>query len=119
MIARHHDEQVPQRFYVSSGFLAMLLVALPWIGSLNGMSPSAWADQLATTDVHNSNAGQITAVGATDLEVEHRSYPLHPKLEIRTESGQPLELKQLQVGMGVRLQLKDGAVGKVLVLNPK
>jgi hypothetical protein len=79
----------------------------------------SWAEQLDPATVDNANAGQVTAVGATELEVEHRSYPLHPKLEVRTEGGQPMELKQLQVGMGVRLQLKEGGVFKILVLNPR
>ena len=97
----------------------VMLAVLMGVGSFMLPSAEILAEQNYATQFNNENSGQITAVGTSDLEVEHRSYPLHPKLEIRAEGGQPLELKQLQVGMGVRLQLKDGAVAKVLVLNPK
>lgn len=98
---------------------AAILAALASAGSFMEISTGAWAEQTDPTQVYNANSGQITAVGSTDLEVEHRSYPLHLKLEIRTEGGQPLQLRQLQVGMGVRLELKEGAVFKIMVLNPK
>ena len=101
------------------GLHVAILAGLVGVGSFMELPTRAWAEQPDSATVGSANAGQITAVGVTNLEVEHRSYPLHAKLEIRAEGGQPMELRQLQVGMGVRLQLKDGAVAKVLVLTPK
>lgn len=99
--------------------VAILAGLVGGVGSFMELPTEAWAEQPDSGTVDSSNSGQITAAGATNLEVEHRSYPFHPKLEIRTEGGQPMELRQLQVGMGVRLQLKDGAVTKIMVLKPK
>ena len=96
-----------------------ILAAFVSVGSFMDISTGAWAEQTDSAQVNSANSGQITEVGTTDLEVEHRSYTLHPKLEIRTEGGQLMEWKQLQAGMGVRLQLKEGAISKVMVLDPK
>jgi len=101
------------------GARVTILAAFLGMGSFNEISTNAWAEQISTAQVDSSNAGQITAVGSTSLEVEQRVYRIDPKLEIRTENGQHMELTQLQVGMGVRLQLKEGAVFKIMVLNPK
>lgn len=121
MNSRHHQsEQHSRHSCLGRGFLTVVLAALlGGIGGVHLVSTSVWADQPGTAQVDNSSAGQITDVGAAFLEVERRSYRLDPKLEIRTESGQPMELTQLQVGMGVRLQLKDGALFKVMVMNPR
>jgi hypothetical protein len=97
----------------------LVLAAVFGMGTFNELSMSAWADQTSTAQFDSSNSGQITAVGSTSLEVEQRIYRLDPKLEIRNETGQPMDLPQLKVGMGVRLQLKEGAVFKIMVLNPK
>lgn len=113
------QENEPSRWRKCTEVQVVMLAVLMGVGSLMLPSAEIWADQNYATQINNENSGQITAIRTSDLEVEHRSYPLHLKLEIRAEGGQPLELKQLQVGMGVRLQLKDGAVAKVLVLNPK
>jgi hypothetical protein len=115
----HLNEQHGRYTCLGSGFLAQNLVILLGIGGFSVISTNVWGDQSGTAQVDSSNAGQITAVGRAFLEVEQRSYRLDPKLEIRTEGGQPLELTQLQAGMGVRLQLKEGVVSKIMVLNPR
>ena len=120
MNCRHHQSEQHGRHTCSgSGFLALNLVILLGIGGFSLISTNVWGDQTSTAQVNSSNAGQITAVGSSYLEVEQRNYRLDPKLEIRTEGGQPLELTQLQAGMGVRLQLKEGVVSKIMVLNPR
>lgn len=120
MNARHHQsEQHGCYTCVGSGFLALNLVIFLSIVGFSVISTNVWGDQTSTAQVDSSNAGQITAVGSTYLEVEQRSYRLDPKLEIRAESEQPLEMTHLQVGMGVRLQLKEGVVSKIVVLNPR
>jgi hypothetical protein len=123
MNRRHHDnKQYSRHAYVGSTVLAVTLTALtalPGMGSFNLIPTSAWADQTGTAQTDSSNGGQITAVGSASLEVEGKSYRLDPKIEIRTEGGQSMELAQLQVGMGVRLQLKEGAISKVMVMNPR
>ena len=97
----------------------VVLAALFGMGTFNELSMTAWANQASTAQADSSHSGQITAVGFTSLEVEQRIYRLDPKLDIRNENGQPMDLPQLQVGMGVRLQLKEEAVFKIMVLNPK
>lgn len=104
-----------------SGFwpYVAVLAVLVGVGALTAIATSTWAEQTGPPQVDSANAGQITAVGSAHLEVEQRSYRLDPKLEIRTENGQSMELTQLQIGMGVRLHLKEGAISKIVVLNPK
>lgn len=121
MNSRHHQSEQHGRYTcLGSGFLALNLVIFLGIVGFSLTSTNVWGDQTSSTaQVNSSNAGQITAVGPALLEVEQRSYRLDPKLEIRTEGGQSLELTQLQAGMGVRLQLKEGVVSKIMVLNPR
>jgi len=106
------------RSCVSACLVGLLVLPLSGVG-VPVMTNSVWADQTDRAQADSSNSGQITAVGLTFLEVERRSFRYDPKLEIRTEGGQPMELTQLQAGMGVRLQLKEGNIYKILVLNPK
>jgi hypothetical protein len=113
------SEQHSRHTGSGSGFIALNLGILLGIGSFSVISTNVWGDQSGTAQVDSSNAGQITTVGPAFLEVEQRNYRLDPKLEIRTEGGQPMELTQLQAGMGVRLQLKEGVVSKIMVLNPR
>jgi hypothetical protein len=116
----YQSEQHSRHTCSASRFLALNLVLFLGIGGFNLISTSSvWADQTGTAQIDSSNAGQITAVGSSYLEVEQRNYRLDPKLEIRTEGGQPMELTQLQAGMGVRLQLKEGVVSRIMVLNPR
>ena len=116
---RHQNTQYGRYIYAGSGFFVVILTVVLGMGGINVMPTSAWADQTGTAQADSSNGGQITAVGSASLEVEGKSYRLDPKIEIRTEGGQPMELTQLQVGMGVRLQLKEGAISKVMVMNPR
>jgi hypothetical protein len=108
-----------RRTALTTEFLAgVLLTGLGFSGAFL-VPTGAWADQVTTVQSYNTGEGQITAVGLTFLEVENRSYRLDPKLEIRTEEGQPVELKQLQPGMGVQFRLKDGAMSKITVVTPR
>jgi hypothetical protein len=118
MNSRHQPSEQHRR-QISIGFHIAIFAALFGMGTFNDLSTSTWADQTSASQFDSSNSGQITALGSTSLEVEQRIYRLDPKLEIRNENGQPMNLPQLQVGMGVRLQLKEGAVFKIMVLNPK
>jgi hypothetical protein len=63
--------------------------------------------------------GQITYAGLAYIEVEGKSYHLHPKLSITAEGGQPLELKDLQPGQGVQFWLKEGAMFQIIAMLPR
>lgn len=106
-----------QRIALSAGLIAITLTTgLGWSGP---SVSNVWADQVPPVQLGGMEEGQITAVGLTFLEVERRSYRLDPKVEVRTEGGQPLELKQLQTGMGVRFKLKDGAMALIIAVLPR
>lgn len=98
-----------------AGALVTLLgvVGPVWSGS------QAWAQAMDKVELGFPTEGQITSVGPTSLEVENRLYRLHQKLSITSEGGQPLAVQNLQIGHGVQFWLKEGAVAKIIVRNPR
>jgi len=63
--------------------------------------------------------GEITGVGTAALEIDGRTYGLHPKMMIVADEGHQLELKQLRVGLIVQYHLKEGALDHIIVIIPR
>ena len=79
----------------------------------------AWAQSEQTMQLGPPLEGQITHVSLTSIEVEKKSYQLHPKATITLEGGQPLDMNQLQPGQGVQFWLKEGAMYRIIAILPR
>lgn len=112
---RDQDGTHSWRSRALSGGLIVLLSLVPpvWSGS------QARAQTMDKMELGFPTEGQITSVGPNSIEVESRLYRLHQKLSITREGGQPLAVQDLQVGHGVQFWLKEGAVAKIIVRNPR
>lgn len=63
--------------------------------------------------------GEITAVGSATLDVAGTMYALHPKLTIVSDTGRPMEWKELRVGLVIQYHVKEGALDRIIVLIPR
>ena len=78
-----------------------------------------WAQSEEKMQLGPPLEGQITYAGLSYIEVEKKSYSLHPKVSITAENGQPLEMNQLQPGLGVQFWLKEGAMYRIIAILPR
>ncbi|MBS0167855.1 MAG: hypothetical protein JSR29_17345 [Nitrospira sp.] len=99
---------------LAGGLVVLLGVAGPVLSG-----SQVWAQVMDKVELGFPTEGQITSVGPTSIEVENRLYRLHQKLNITSEGGQPLGVQDLQIGHGVQFWLKEGAVAKIIVRNPR
>jgi hypothetical protein len=99
-------------------FAGVLLVCLGVIAP-GELGSHVWAQSVEKVQQGRPLEGQITYAGLTYIEVEGKSYHLHPKVSITAEDGRPLELKQLQPGQGIQFWLKEGAMYQVIAIPPR
>lgn len=115
------DEVVPM--VLSSGPAVIAIAVLVASGALfsttERLVTAAWADEPSMAQLGNLPEGEITAVGATTLDVAGRYYGLHPKLTIVSDEGKPMELKQLRPGLIVQYHVKEGLLDRIVVLIPR
>jgi len=118
-IPMKHDKNQNRSHLWRSRGLAGALVGLLSVAGPVWSSGQAWAQALDKVELGFPTEGQITSVGPTSIEVENRLYRLHQKLNITREGGQPIAVQDLQIGHGVQFWLKEGAVAKIIVRNPR
>lgn len=99
--------------------LAIVVAAGVLFSTTEGLVTSAWADEPSMSQLGNLSEGEITAVGATTLDVAGRFYGLHPKLIIVSDEGKPMELKQLRPGLIVQYHVKEGLLDRIVVIIPR
>lgn len=101
--------------------IALVIVATlnAFISTMEGLMPAAWADGPSVSQLGNLPEGEITAVGATTLDVAGRFYGLHPKLTIVSDEGKPMELSQLRPGLVIQYHVKEGTLDRIIVLIPR
>lgn len=99
-------------------FVIVAIVGLSMMTTEGQMLP-AWADALSMPQLGKLPEGEITAVGATTLDVAGRLYGLHPKLTIVNDEGRPMEWKQLRAGMVIQYSVKEGSLDRIIVLMPR
>lgn len=108
---------------IGSGPAVIALVIVTAAGALfsmtEGLVTAAWADEPSMLQLGSLPEGEITAVGATTLDVAGRFYGLHPKLTIVSDEGKPMELKQLRPGLIVQYHVKEGLLDRIVVLIPQ
>ena len=108
---------------VGSGPTLIALAIVVAVGALplttERLVTAAWADEPSMAQLGNLPEGEITAVGATTLDVAGRYYGLHPKLTIVSDEGAPMELKQLRPGLIVQYHVKEGLLDRIVVHIPR
>jgi hypothetical protein len=104
---------------LTSCLLAGVLLAFFGVTGSGAFGSQVWAQSEEKVQLGPPLEGQITYMGLTHIEVEKKSYNLHPKVSITTENGQPFELKQLQPGQGVQFWLKEGAMYQIIAILPR
>ncbi len=86
--------------------LALLVTVGLWISS-----PSVGLGQ-------ESLHGYVKAKTGTTIQIDSKSYRLHPQVTIRDEQGKPRQLKDLGFGSEVKVYLERGKVKQIiLILN--
>ncbi len=118
-IPMKHDKNQNRSHLWRSRGLAGALVGILSVAGPVWSSGQAWAQALDKVELGFPTEGQITSVGPTSIEVENRLYRLHQKLNITMAGGQPIAVQDLQIGHGVQFWLKEGAVAKIIVRNPR
>ena len=115
-----HTSPIVGHRRLTSCLLAGALLAFLGVTASGGLGNQVLAQSSEeTVQLGPPLEGQITYMGLTYIEVEKKSYNLHPKVSITTENGQPFELKQLQPGQGVQFWLKEGAMYRIIAILPR
>ncbi len=102
-----------------SHLLAGALLAFLGVTASGEIVNHVWAQSEEKMQLGPPLEGQITYAGLSYIEVEKKSYSLHPKVSITAENGQPLEMNQLQPGLGVQFWLKEGAMYRIIAILPR
>lgn len=102
-----------------SRHLAGALLICLGVMSSGELGNHVWAQSEEKMQLGLPLEGQITYMGLTYIEVERKSYRLHPKVSITAEGGQPLELEHLQPGQGIQFWLKEGAMYQIIAILPR
>ncbi|MCX5723713.1 MAG: hypothetical protein NTX84_04170 [Nitrospirae bacterium] len=83
------------------------------------LSPIVWAEPVNGQHLSGLEEGEVTGVGSGTLDVQGRTYSLHPKMTLKDDGGKPMEWGQLRPGLIVQYQLKEGALYKIIVIVPR
>ena len=89
------------------------------MSTMEGLMPTALADEPSVPQLGVLPEGEITEVGLSTLDVAGRFYGLHPKLTIVSDEGKPMELKQLRPGLIIQYHVKEGLLDRIIVLLPR
>lgn len=95
---------------------AIALVLASWPEFL---PPIVWADPSNGQHLSGLEEGEVTGVSSGTLDVQGRTYSLHPKMTLKDDGGKPMEWGQLRPGLIVQYQLKEGALYKIIVIVPR
>jgi len=101
-----------------AGLGLLVLIATPLMIE-PGLTSTSWAETLNLQQAENLLEGEITSIGSQTVDVAGKLYGLHPKLMIVSDTGQPMELKQLRPGLVIQYHVNEGQLDRIIVIIPR
>ena len=62
--------------------------------------------------------GTVTAIGEKTIYINDRPYAVKSDVEVKDQSGQPVEYRKIETGDHVRYLVQDGMIIKIIVIHP-
>ena len=86
--------------------------------SLQGIA-GGWAQTLDRGSLVNLKLGHVTAMRGTDIQIDHKEYPLTSDVTITDDEGRPKDLKDLGPGTLVRFHVKNNQIDQIVIMLPR
>jgi hypothetical protein len=88
-------------------------------GLLVAGASGAWAHGGDDFTTDKFQAGRVTGKTDRTVRIDGREYPLHPRVVIQDDEGNPKQLQDFTADLYVRYQLKDDRVKQLILVTPK
>ncbi|MEX5280011.1 hypothetical protein [Nitrospira tepida] len=62
--------------------------------------------------------GTVTAIRDKAIYVDERPYAVKSSVEVKDQSGQPVEYRKIEAGDRIRYLVQDGMIVKIIVIQP-
>lgn len=62
--------------------------------------------------------GTVTAIRDKSIHINDRPYAVKSTVEVKDQSGQPVEYRKIEAGDCIRYLVQDGVVVKIMIIQP-
>lgn len=62
--------------------------------------------------------GTVTAIRDKSIYINDRPYAVKSSVEVKDQSGQPVEYRKIEAGDRIRYLVQDGMIVKIIVIQP-